>query len=51
MNDMHRVVIQFAHYLCKLRQKAKALSEDDFNRMLQDADYTQKIYLIYFRYF
>lgn len=38
--------------LLKMRVQIKLLSEEDFARLLKDTklDYTQKIYLCYFRY-
>lgn len=39
-------------FLIKLRIQIKLLSEKDFKNMLKDEkiDYTQKLYLCYFRY-
>ncbi len=39
-------------FLHRLKSKVRALSENEFNRMLYDdgLTYEQKIYLIYFRY-
>lgn len=39
-------------FLLKLRIQIKLLSEEDFTKMLKDKklDYTQRLYLRYFRY-
>lgn len=39
-------------FLIKLRIQIKLLSEEDFTKLLKDErlDYTQKLYLCYFRY-
>lgn len=39
-------------FLIKLRIQIKLLSEEDFTKLLEDEklDYTQKLYLCYFRY-
>lgn len=39
-------------FLYRLKSKVRALSENDFNRVLCSGEltYEQKIYLIYFRY-
>lgn len=39
-------------FLIKLRIQIKLLSEEDFTKLLKDEklDYTQRLYLCYFRY-
>lgn len=39
-------------FLIKLKIQIKLLSEEDFTKLLKDKrlDYTQKLYLCYFRY-
>jgi hypothetical protein len=47
------LVVEIYIFLIKLKAHIKAMSEDDFNKVLVDKniDYTQRLYLLYFRYF
>lgn len=49
---LYEMIQNIKIFLIKLRVQIKLLSEEDFTKMLKDEklDYTQKLYLYYFRY-
>lgn len=49
---MREIVTNLYIFLVKLKMKIKNLTEEQFQRLLSDEklDYTQRLYLIYFRY-
>nr|DAU29727.1 MAG TPA: hypothetical protein [Caudoviricetes sp.] len=49
---IHEAIISIWLFLHRLKNKIRALSEQEFNQLLCDnrITYEQKIYLIYFRY-
>lgn len=49
---VYEMIFNIWLFVCRLKNKVRALSEDEFNSMLYDErlSYEQKIYLIYFRY-
>lgn len=44
---MYWVIVKF---ISELRLKIKLMSDEDFNKLLKECDYSQKLYALYFRY-
>lgn len=49
---LYEMIQNIRIFLIKLRMQIKLLSEEDFTKLLEDEklDYTQRLYLCYFRY-
>lgn len=48
---INQIVSNFCDLYFRLRLRIKLMSEADFQKLLEDCDMNQYIYVLYFRYF